>query len=125
MQRLDKNRKESLLNHAKIQVKPKKVQAKPPPVKEPEVTYLRDPKAYAKIMELPIYEPTTEEFKQPFLLIRRLYELGYEKYGCVKIRTPKSWNPKFSFDNDDKKLTTRKQNLKDLMKGKVCYKVNF
>lgn len=92
---------------------------KPKQIIEPAPTFLRDPKSYLEILELPVYEPTNEEFKQPLLLIKKLCDLGYDKYGCIKIVTPKSWNPDFAFTRQDKKLTTRKQNLRDLTKGKV------
>jgi len=81
----------------------------------------RDPKLYRKIQEVPTYEPTLAEFKQPLLLLRKLKEQGFEKYGAVKIRAPKNWNPQFSFNQNDKKLTTRIQVLRDLCKGKVIY----
>ena len=119
VQRLEKNRRETLRSHTKIQIKPVVNNPKPAPVIEPPETFLRDPKSYNKIQELPVYEPTNEEFKQPLLLIRKLMDLGYDKYGCIKIITPKSWNPEFAFNRPDKKLTTRKQNLRDLTKGKV------
>jgi len=118
VQRLEKNRRETLRSHTKIQIKPVVNNPKPAPVIEPPETFLRDPKSYNKIQELPVYEPTNEEFKQPLLLIRKLMDLGYDKYGCIKIITPKSWNPEFAFNRPDKKLTTRKQNLRDLTKGK-------
>jgi len=75
-------------------------------------------------MEMPVYEPTNEEFKEPFLLIKKLVDLGYHKYGCIKLKTPKTWNPEFSYSRPDKKLTTRKQILRDLIKGKVL-QLNF
>lgn len=106
-------------SRSKVQLKGKASRSKSPSNKKEEPKFLRDPKAYTKILELPVYEPTNEEFKEPLLLIRKLYELGYHKYGCIKIKTPRSWNPEFSFSNIDKKISTRKQNLRDLVRGKV------
>jgi len=117
--RLDKNRKTTLRSHAKISIKAKAAPTKKEPVQEPEPAFLRDPKSYQKIMEIPVYEPTNEEFKEPFLLIKKLVDLGYHKYGCIKLKTPKTWNPEFSYSRPDKKLTTRKQILRDLIKGKA------
>lgn len=87
-------------------------------IKEKQDFY-RKPKDYNKILELPIYEPTVEEFKQPMLLIKKLYDLNYHKYGCIKIKTPESWNPEFSYNYANKKVTTRIQKLRNLTKGKV------
>lgn len=50
---------------------------------------------FSKIPEVPVYEPSEEEFNDPLELIRKLAVNGYEKYGCVKIRPPSSWKPGF------------------------------
>jgi len=44
--------------------------------------------------------------------------MGYDKFGCVKLKAPPEWDPKFSLTLQDKKITTRKQTLQDLTKGK-------
>jgi len=49
--------------------------------------------------------------------------MGYAKYGCVKIKPPKDWNPEFSFNPKNKKLTTREQILRNLNEGKVLKKL--
>lgn len=84
-----------------------------------EKKFPRDPLVYSEIPELPVYQPTTAEFKQPINLIRKLKELGFDKIGAIKIIPPKSWNPEFSFNQSDKKLTTRIQLLRELCKGIV------
>lgn len=81
----------------------------------------RDPNLYNYIPEFPVYEPSTEEFDKPILLISKLKSLG-EKYGCIKIRPPPSWNPKFSIPNMNKPITTRIQKLSNLTKGEVIKK---
>ena len=80
---------------------------------------LRDPQEYLKIDEIPIYKPTEDELVDPFFLIKNLKTKGYEKYGAVKIVAPQEWASEFSFNPTGKLLTTRKQILKDLIKGKV------
>lgn len=88
-------------------------------VVEPPLDFTRDPESYLGFQEIPVYEPTAEEFRQPIPLINRLKEMGYDKFGCVKIRAPPEWDPKFSLSLQDKKITTRKQTLQHLTKGKV------
>ena len=73
-------------------------------------------------MNIPVYEPTTQEFRDPFLLFEKLSKLGYEKFGCVKIKPPSTWKPTFQFNYVEKRLTTRKQVIQDLCKGKVLIK---
>jgi len=80
---------------------------------------LRDPDAYLEIPEIPTYEPTIEEFNNPLFLFQKLSKMGYAKIGCVKIKPPKSWNPEFSFNPKNKKLSTREQILRNLNEGKV------
>jgi len=89
-----------------------KTQEDSPPV------FLREPESYLNIPEIPIYEPTAEEFRQPISLINKLREMGYEKYGCVKLRAPDEWNPEFSLALQNKKIATRTQVLQNLIKGK-------
>ena len=76
-------------------------------------------KDFADIPEVPIYRCSEEEFREPVLLLQKLRELGYEKYGCVKLVPPKSFKPPFSFDGNGKSLTTRKQVLQQLTRGEV------
>jgi hypothetical protein len=59
---------------------------------------LRTPESY-NFQELPVVVPTSEELKDPFLLISRIHAEGYAKYGAVKVVPRKSeWNPKYVFD---------------------------
>jgi len=89
------------------------------PLEETPPIPLREPESYLNIPEIPIYEPTAEEFRQPISLINKLKEMGYEKYGCVKLRAPAEWNPEFSLTLQNKKIATRTQVLQNLTKGKV------
>ena len=90
-------------------------------VEETSLNFTRDPQSYLSFQEIPIYEPTAAEFREPIALINKLKEMGYDQFGCVKIKAPLEWNPKFSLTLEDKKITTRKQTLQDLTKGKVIY----
>lgn len=81
-------------------------------------SFLRQPESYSQILEIPCYEPTIDEFNEPFLLIQNLTKQGFQKYGCVKIKAPLNWGSNFSF-NPQKKLTIRRQILKCLYEGKV------
>ena len=83
--------------------------------------FLRRPESYAGILEIPCYEPTAEEFNDPFLLIQNLSKRGFKKYGCVKIKAPMNWGSRFSF-NPQNKITIRRQILKCLYEGKVKFK---
>lgn len=74
---------------------------------------------FAEIPEIPVYQCGVEEFKEPVLLLQKLRKLGYDKIGCVKLIPPKSFNPPFCFNANGKAVTTRKQVLQDLTKGKV------
>lgn len=80
--------------------------------------FLRSPESYSKISEIPCYEPTVDEFNDPFLLIQNLSKRGFKNYGCVKIKAPLNWGSRFSF-NPQKKITIRRQILKSLYEGKV------
>lgn len=88
-------------------------------------TAAREPQDYINIPEIPIYEPTAEEFRDPIPLIKKLRDEGYDKFGCVKIIAPTEWDPEFSLSLQDRKITTRKQILQDLIKGKVKQKVKI
>jgi len=87
-------------------------------VVESHPNYMRNASSYNEIPEVPIYEPTAEEFANPLRLIEILNEKGFAKYGCVKIRPPKSWKPEFSFNPSNKKLNVREQLLSNLNEGK-------
>ena len=92
-------------------------------VVESHSEYMRNPASYNEIPEVPIYEPTAEEFVNPLRLVEILNEKGFRKYGCVKIRPPKGWKPEFSFNPSNKKLTVREQLLSNLNEGKVLLRV--
>jgi len=55
------------------------------------------------------------------LLIKKLRDQGFEKFGCVKIKAPPQWKPEFALANLDKKITTRIQNLNELIRGEVKF----
>jgi len=86
---------------------------------------LRDPEDYNKIGEMPVYKPTREELEEPFLLLQNLKAKGFEKIGAVKVQAPPEWSAEFSFNPVGKRFNTRKQMLKNMIKGKVKKQLKF
>ena len=80
---------------------------------------MRRPELYNKLLDMPCYDATTEEFNEPLLLVQNLSKKGYAKYGCVKIKAPRSWRAHLGIDPKLNNFTTRKQTLKELNEGKV------
>ena len=68
---------------------------------------------------MPIYKPTQEELEEPFLLLRNLQAKGFEKFGAVKVLAPPEWSSEFSFNPVGKRFNTRRQILKNMIRGKV------
>lgn len=73
---------------------------------------------YNSIPLLPEAHLSEAEFNDPLTAIISLKN-QYEEYGAIKICPPSGWKPSFSFSVSDKAVTTRKQVLQDLTKGKV------
>ncbi len=68
---------------------------------------------------MPIYRPTREELEEPFLLFQNLKAKGFEKVGAVKVIAPPEWSTEFAFNPVGKRFNTRKQMLKNMIRGKV------
>ena len=51
------------------------------------------------LQEAPTYRPTPEEWKEPFLYIKKIAPEG-RKYGIAKIIPPDAWNPEFAVDTE-------------------------
>lgn len=70
-------------------------------------------------MEVPCVYPNEEEFKDPYSLFTKMYEMGFAQHGLIKIIPPKSWKPEYTFNKIKESLTTRTQVLSDLSKAQV------
>jgi len=83
---------------------------------KPEKVYsLED---YKSIPFIPEVILTVEEFADPINSIIK-YREKYEAFGAIKICPPSVWKPDFVFGLEEKSITTRKQIIQDLSKGKV------
>uniref|UniRef100_A0A8C7J5R2 [histone H3]-trimethyl-L-lysine(4) demethylase n=1 Tax=Oncorhynchus kisutch TaxID=8019 RepID=A0A8C7J5R2_ONCKI len=63
--------------------------------------------------ECPVFEPTWEEFADPFAYINKIRPIA-EKTGICKVRPPKEWQPPFACDVDRLHFTPRIQRLNEL-----------
>uniref|UniRef100_A0A672JJ40 [histone H3]-trimethyl-L-lysine(4) demethylase n=1 Tax=Salarias fasciatus TaxID=181472 RepID=A0A672JJ40_SALFA len=63
--------------------------------------------------ECPVFEPSWEEFADPFAYINKIRPIA-EKTGICKIRPPPEWQPPFACDVDRLKFTPRIQRLNEL-----------
>lgn len=73
--------------------------------------------------EAPVFQPSTDEFKDPLLYISKIRPVA-EKYGICKIRPPSDWQPAFAVDVDNFRFTPRIQRLNEL-EAKTRIKLNF
>lgn len=62
------------------------------------------------LQEAPTYQPTEEEWKDPFEFIKKIAPEA-RQYGIAKIIPPESWNPDFAIDTEKFHFHTRKQEL--------------
>uniref|UniRef100_A0A8C7QES7 [histone H3]-trimethyl-L-lysine(4) demethylase n=1 Tax=Oncorhynchus mykiss TaxID=8022 RepID=A0A8C7QES7_ONCMY len=63
--------------------------------------------------ECPVFEPSWEEFADPFAYINKIRPIA-EKTGICKVRPPKGWQPPFACDVDSLHFTPRIQRLNEL-----------
>uniref|UniRef100_A0A4W4DXD0 [histone H3]-trimethyl-L-lysine(4) demethylase n=1 Tax=Electrophorus electricus TaxID=8005 RepID=A0A4W4DXD0_ELEEL len=63
--------------------------------------------------ECPVFEPSWEEFADPFAFINKIRPIA-EKTGICKIRPPPDWQPPFACDVDRLHFTPRIQRLNEL-----------
>ncbi|KAL1020953.1 hypothetical protein UPYG_G00006830 [Umbra pygmaea] len=73
--------------------------------------------------ECPVFEPTWEEFADPFAFINKIRSIG-EKTGICKVRPPPDWQPPFACDVDKLHFTPRIQRLNEL-EAQTRVKLNF
>uniref|UniRef100_A0AAY4BA83 [histone H3]-trimethyl-L-lysine(4) demethylase n=1 Tax=Denticeps clupeoides TaxID=299321 RepID=A0AAY4BA83_9TELE len=62
--------------------------------------------------ECPVFEPSREEFADPFAFINKIRPIA-EKSGICKVRPPPDWQPPFACDVDRLHFTPRIQRLND------------
>ncbi|KAM8976548.1 lysine-specific demethylase 5B isoform 1-T1 [Pelodytes ibericus] len=73
--------------------------------------------------ECPVFEPTREEFADPFAFINKIRPIA-EKSGICKVRPPPDWQPPFACDVDKLHFTPRIQRLNEL-EAQTRVKLNF
>ncbi|XP_061114358.1 lysine-specific demethylase 5B-B-like isoform X2 [Conger conger] len=73
--------------------------------------------------ECPVFEPSWEEFADPFAFINKIRPIA-EKTGICKVRPPPDWQPPFACDVDKLHFTPRIQRLNEL-EAQTRVKLNF
>ncbi|XP_062314993.1 lysine-specific demethylase 5B-B isoform X1 [Osmerus eperlanus] len=73
--------------------------------------------------ECPVFEPSWEEFGDPFAFINKIRPIA-EKTGICKVRPPPDWQPPFACDVDRLHFTPRIQRLNEL-EAQTRVKLNF
>ncbi|KAI2659192.1 Lysine-specific demethylase 5B [Labeo rohita] len=73
--------------------------------------------------ECPVFEPSWEEFADPFGFINKIRPIA-ENTGICKIRPPPGWQPPFACDVDRLHFTPRIQRLNEL-EAQTRVKLNF
>uniref|UniRef100_A0A6I8PG15 [histone H3]-trimethyl-L-lysine(4) demethylase n=1 Tax=Ornithorhynchus anatinus TaxID=9258 RepID=A0A6I8PG15_ORNAN len=63
--------------------------------------------------ECPVFEPSWEEFADPFAFIHKIRPIA-EQTGICKVRPPPDWQPPFACDVDKLHFTPRIQRLNEL-----------
>uniref|UniRef100_A0A8C1IQQ6 [histone H3]-trimethyl-L-lysine(4) demethylase n=1 Tax=Cyprinus carpio TaxID=7962 RepID=A0A8C1IQQ6_CYPCA len=73
----------------------------------------RGPAEFTPPPECPVFEPSWEEFADPFAFINKIRPIA-EKTGICKVRPPPDWQPPFACDVDRLHFTPRIQRLNEL-----------
>nr|KAF6275187.1 lysine demethylase 5B [Pipistrellus kuhlii] len=73
--------------------------------------------------ECPVFEPSREEFADPFAFIHKIRPVA-EQTGICKVRPPPDWQPPFACDVDKLHFTPRIQRLNEL-EAQTRVKLNF
>ncbi|KAM4794669.1 LOW QUALITY PROTEIN: lysine-specific demethylase 5B [Rhinophrynus dorsalis] len=73
--------------------------------------------------ECPVFEPSREEFADPFAFINKIRPIA-ERSGICKVRPPPDWQPPFACDVDKLHFTPRIQRLNEL-EAQTRVKLNF
>uniref|UniRef100_A0A671RFW0 JmjN domain-containing protein n=1 Tax=Sinocyclocheilus anshuiensis TaxID=1608454 RepID=A0A671RFW0_9TELE len=69
--------------------------------------------------ECPVFEPSWQDFSDPFGFIHRIREIA-ENTGICKIRPPQGWQPPFACDVCSFRFTPRIQRLNELEVSSVA-----
>ncbi|TRY59713.1 hypothetical protein DNTS_002507 [Danionella cerebrum] len=91
-------------------------------IKLTEMTQTR-PNEFIPPPECPVFEPSWEEFADPFGFINKIRPIA-ENTGICKIRPPPGWQPPFACDVDRLHFTPRIQRLNEL-EAQTRVKLNF
>ncbi|KAF4109890.1 hypothetical protein G5714_009142 [Onychostoma macrolepis] len=83
----------------------------------------RGPAEFTPPPECPVFEPSLEEFADPFAFINKIRPIA-EKTGICKVRPPPDWQPPFACDVDRLHFTPRIQRLNEL-EAQTRVKLNF
>ncbi|XP_061075789.1 lysine (K)-specific demethylase 5Ba [Conger conger] len=81
------------------------------------------PEEFIPPPECPVFEPSWEEFADPFAFINKIRPIA-EKTGICKVRPPPDWQPPFACDVDRLHFTPRIQRLNEL-EAQNRVKLNF
>ncbi|XP_028266723.1 lysine-specific demethylase 5B-B isoform X2 [Parambassis ranga] len=73
--------------------------------------------------ECPVFEPSWEEFQDPYAFINKIRPIA-EKTGICKVRPPPGWQPPFACDVDRLHFVPRIQRLNEL-EAQTRVKLNF
>ncbi|XP_037540623.1 lysine-specific demethylase 5B-B isoform X2 [Nematolebias whitei] len=73
--------------------------------------------------ECPVFEPSWEEFRDPYAFINKIRPIA-EKTGICKVRPPPDWQPPFACDIDKLHFVPRIQRLNEL-EAQTRVKLNF
>ncbi|XP_038165144.1 lysine-specific demethylase 5B-B isoform X2 [Cyprinodon tularosa] len=73
--------------------------------------------------ECPVFEPSWEEFRDPYAFINKIRPIA-EKTGICKVRPPPDWQPPFACDVDKLHFVPRIQRLNEL-EAQTRVKLNF
>uniref|UniRef100_A0A8B9TLJ2 [histone H3]-trimethyl-L-lysine(4) demethylase n=1 Tax=Anas platyrhynchos TaxID=8839 RepID=A0A8B9TLJ2_ANAPL len=98
----------------------------PPPHPEHPSPLPRPGRAMAEFLpppECPVFEPSWEEFADPFAFIHKIRPIA-EQTGICKVRPPPDWQPPFACDVDKLHFTPRIQRLNEL-EAQTRVKLNF
>uniref|UniRef100_A0A3B5MHN8 JmjN domain-containing protein n=1 Tax=Xiphophorus couchianus TaxID=32473 RepID=A0A3B5MHN8_9TELE len=63
--------------------------------------------------ECPVFEPSWEEFRDPYAFINKIRPIA-ERTGICKVRPPPDWQPPFACDVDKLHFVPRIQRLNEL-----------
>uniref|UniRef100_M4AAL1 [histone H3]-trimethyl-L-lysine(4) demethylase n=1 Tax=Xiphophorus maculatus TaxID=8083 RepID=M4AAL1_XIPMA len=73
--------------------------------------------------ECPVFEPSWEEFRDPYAFINKIRPIA-ERTGICKVRPPPDWQPPFACDVDKLHFVPRIQRLNEL-EAQTRVKLNF